>query len=117
MTTQRGAEDRRKHPRINRVGLVVSFKNQVFSTRNWSMGGFLLEDYEGELSTGALVTVSALGRDTRAMQSVNLPARVVRTGAATIAVNYLSLDTIAYAFLQDAMRETGEMRLLLEQSA
>lgn len=109
--------ERRVHPRVTRVELVVRFCGKTYKTTNWSMGGFFLDDYEGDLSTGSLVTVAGLGRSTRKLHGVELPARVIRTGESLIAVNYLSLDAEAYEFLQRIMSETGKMRILLDASA
>lgn len=106
--------DRREHPRITQVELVVRFDGQTYKTANWSMGGFFLDDYTGQLGTGALVTVAGLGRGEDDIQAVNLPARVVRSGERVIAVNYLSLDSVGYDFLQRVMSESGKMRSLLD---
>lgn len=107
------ASNRRRHGRVTRVALAVRFDGQVYVTTNWSMGGFLIDDYDGRLTTGALVTVKGLGRDEAHLSHVNLPARVVRTGEKVIAVSYLGLDATAYGFLQAAMSEMGTMRSLL----
>ncbi len=107
--------ERHDHSRVVRVELTVRIGAEIFKTDTWSMGGFLLDDYVGPLSTGALVTVAGLGRMARNMRSVELPARVVRTGEHEIVVNYLSLDANAYEFLQRAMSDSGEMRLLVDQ--
>jgi len=106
-------EDRRKHPRAGRMGLVVRLEGQTFEVTNWSMGGFLLEDYKGPLTPGALVTVAGIGCRKTDMHEVDLPARVVRTDDGVIAVNYLGLDAKAYDFLTDALNQCGEMRNLV----
>lgn len=106
-------EDRRKHPRSERVQLVVRFDGQTYTAANWSMGGFLLDDYDGALSTGALVTVAGLGTSSEDMHAVELPARVVRTGSRSLAINYLGLDAEAYALLTASLSACGEMRSLV----
>lgn len=106
-------DDRRKHPRAERMGLLVRLEGETFEVANWSMGGFLLEDYHGKLSTGSLVTVVGLGCQSGDMHDVSLPARVVRTGELTIAVNYLGLDANAYEFLTNALTTCGQMRNLV----
>lgn len=106
-------DERRKHPRAGRMGLIVRLEGQTYEVTNWSMGGFLLDDYHGKLSTGALVTVVGIGCRKTEMHEVSLPARVVRSGKNTIAVNYLSLDAKAYDFLTDALNQCGEMRSLV----
>lgn len=109
--------ERRTHARMAVLELAVRLGDKTYTTANWSMGGFLLEDFDGELATGALVTVAGLGRDPNSLHAVNLPARVVRSSERTMAVNYLVLDPEAYAFLQDIMRESGKMRSLLDADA
>lgn len=108
------ASERRKHFRVKRLGLSVRLDGKCYTTQDWSMGGFMLNDYDGGLSTGALVTVAGIGRSTRKLQAVDLPARVVRTNAHTIAVTFLSLDIQAYDFLQQFMCDNGDMRNLLD---
>ena len=113
--TEAQGSERRVHPRIIRVALAVRVGGRTYKTVNWSMGGFMLDDYEGDLSTGALVTVAGIGRSARKLLDVELPARVVRTAENIIAVNYLSLDHEAYDFLQIVMSETGKMRNLMDE--
>ena len=106
--------ERRKHDRVADVVLVVRFAGETYTSANWSMGGFLLNDYQGPLSTGALVTVTGLGKEEERLVAIEVPARVVRTGESTIAVNYLSMDANAHEFLQAVMREAGRVRVLLD---
>ncbi len=106
--------ERRKHARHGRMGLIVRVGGQKYEVSNWSMGGFLLEHYNGSLSTGALVTVEEIGCDKTEMHKVELPARVVRLDDNTMAVNYLSLDTQAYEFLTNALTQCGKVRSLVE---
>ena len=106
--------ERRKHLRVKRLGLAVRLGTKTYTTQDWSMGGFMLEDYDGNLSTGALVTVSGVGRSARKLHTVELPARVVRNGEHDIAVTFLSLDFEAYEFLQRLMCDNGDMRNLLD---
>lgn len=109
--------ERRQHNRVEELELVVRLDGKTYKTVNWSMGGFLLDDFDGSLATGALVTVAGLGRDPKNIHKVDLPARVVRSSERVMAVNYLSLDSEAYAFLQGIMSETGKMRSLLDADA
>ena len=115
MQTNAPPQERRHHSRNNAMELVVRLGSKTYKTANWSMGGFLLDDFDGALSCGALVTVEGLGRDAKALHTVRLPARVVRSSERVMAVNYLSLDSEAYAFLQTLMSESGRMRSLLDE--
>ena len=105
--------ERRRYDREEQVCLIVRIGENIFEPTNWGMGGFLLTDYSGNLSTGSLVTVSGLGCRETGLQDVSLPSRVVRNGPNEIAVTYLSLDATAYTFLTDALTQCGTMRSLI----
>jgi len=106
--------ERRKVQRAKRAAMVACLKGKTYATENWSMGGFLLDNYDGSLSTGALVNVEGLGHSKKKLLSVNLPARVERLGETCIVVSYLGLDAKAYEFLQQSMSDSGDMRILVE---
>ncbi|MBL4693543.1 MAG: hypothetical protein JKY92_09475 [Magnetovibrio sp.] len=112
-----GIGERRKQLRAKRLAMVACLNGESYSTNNWSMGGFLLKNYEGNLSTGSLVTIEGLGRCMKSIQVVKLPGRVERLGQNCIAVSYLSLDAEAYGFLQDAMSDSGDIRNLVDISS
>ncbi|PCI38267.1 MAG: hypothetical protein COB46_11780 [Rhodospirillaceae bacterium] len=109
--------ERRKFKRAKRLNLVAQLAGKTYKADDWSMGGFLLESYDGSLTTGSLITVEGLGRSPKSVLSVNLPSRVERLGERCIAIKYLSLDSGAYEFLQQAMSDSGDMRILLNPSA
>jgi len=109
--------ERRKHERPKRLVMSIRIDGKTYKTNDWSMGGFLLDNYEGALTTGALVTVAGLGRTSQNLHKVDLPARVVRTDESTIAVSYLSLDAEAYNFLQQSMSDCGDIRNLIEANS
>ena len=95
-------DDRRESIRIDDPSLVVKVDGKTYNTINWSMGGFLIEGYEGALSTGALLTVAALGTNVKDLTDVCIRARVVRSDPEKgyIAVNFLGLDSSAFSLLR-----------------
>ncbi|MDH5488963.1 MAG: hypothetical protein OEX17_03440 [Rhodospirillaceae bacterium] len=102
-TDQTGAGDERRNDvRIDDPSLVVKVDGKTYNTVNWSMGGFLIEGYEGALSTGALLTVAALGTNAKDLTDVCIRARVVRSDPEKgyIAVNFLGLDSSAFSLLR-----------------
>lgn len=95
-------DDRRESVRIDDPALVVRVDGKTYKTVNWSMGGLLIEGYDGSLTTGALVTVAALGANTKDLTDVCIRARVVRSDHENkyIAVNFLGLDSSAFSLLR-----------------
>ena len=82
---------------------------------NWSFGGFLIKEYEGNLSPGSLFDITEIGTVGREMNAVDIHARVTRTnpGEKELAVTFLDLDGRAYKLLHDFMTE--RTRILKEK--
>ena len=95
-------ENRREHLRADDPVLVVRVDGKTYKTVNWSMGGLLIEGYKGGLTTGALVTVAAIGETTKNLTDVCIRARVIRSDQEVgyIAVNFLGLDQSAFGLLR-----------------
>ena len=108
-------QERRRHERVARPAITVSFDGETYRTESWSLGGFLIEGYDGRLSPGALLTVDALGTLDGALEPVVVRSRVVRADpeSGRLVVSFLDVDDRAYHVLQDFMSE--RMRLLRDQ--
>ncbi len=94
--------DRRDYMRDDLPLLSVNLGGTVYKTANWSMGGLLIDGYEGPLTAGALVTVGSIGTDELPVRKVNVRARVIRGDSQSghLAVTFLGLDTPAYDLLK-----------------
>ncbi|MCB2101556.1 MAG: PilZ domain-containing protein [Rhodobacterales bacterium] len=99
-------EDRRRHSRADSPTIVFEFGDQSYRTRNWSMGGFLIEDYEGALVPGALVTITGVGPGEGRMKTVKIRARVLRRDESRshLAVGFLGVDQSAYSLMKDLQK-------------
>ena len=100
--TSENIDNRREYPRKDYPALVVRVDGKTYKTVNWSMGGLLIEGYKGDLTTGALVTVAAIGETTKNLTDVCIRARVIRSDQKIgyIAVNFLGLDQSAFGLLR-----------------
>jgi hypothetical protein len=109
-------QERRLRERISDADLAVTFKGDTHRAANWSLGGFVIEDYRGSLSPGALFCIDAVGKPGGEMTKVTVRARVVRADRAkrSLAVSFLDLDGRAYGVLHEVMSD--RMRLVKEQS-
>lgn len=107
-------EERRLRERISDASLAVAFRGAIHTAANWSLGGFILEEYRGPLTPGALLSIDAVGKAGGEMTKVAVRARVVRVDNANrgLAVSFLDLDGRAYTVLHEVMAE--RMRLLKE---
>lgn len=94
--------DRRRHRRFTHPSLSLLLDGQVYATHDWSLGGFVVDDYTGPLSAGSLFTIEAIGEDPAALTPVAIRSRVVRAdrGDRRLTANFLVIDTTAYSLLQ-----------------
>ncbi|MEE8394020.1 MAG: PilZ domain-containing protein [Rhodospirillales bacterium] len=110
MNKKFSGSERRRHPREDASSICLKFEDRVFSTVNWSLGGFTTDGYEGELSPGSLFNVEAVGSGGKDMKPILIRARVQRFDPSTghLAVTFLDIDDRAYPILRELMTKHME---------
>ncbi|MHA1597572.1 MAG: hypothetical protein ACTSV1_02525 [Alphaproteobacteria bacterium] len=99
-----GDNNRRQHERISDPAIKLKIAGKNYVSVNWSLGGFLIEGYDGALSTGALLTIEGISAaNAKSMTPVAISARVVRSDSGNLALNILDIDSDAYQVLQEQM--------------
>lgn len=100
-------EERRRHERVSAPAITIEVDGRLYRTRDWSMGGFMIEGYVGNRSPGALVTLRRIATLDGDLAPVRVRARVVRADPERrrLVVGFLTVDDAAYAILGDHMAE------------
>ncbi len=100
------AGERRRYERLEVPQLYVQVGGRVYLTAEWSFGGFLLEDSEGMMPTGALVRIDGLVEQSTYKKAkkptpVDIRARVIRVMPEyhLAALSCLKLDDTAYSIM------------------
>lgn len=108
-------EERRRHERFTVPAVTLAFHGNRHTTENWSIGGFVIDGYQGALSAGALLVVEGICMPDGTMTAIEARARVVRMDRdeGRLVVSFLDLDGRAYAVLRDLMAE--RMRVIQDQ--
>ncbi len=115
MAAQEKTENRRAHERVSDPAIRLKIDSKTYRSVNWSLGGFLVDGYEGVLSTGSLMLITEIGPSRGAMTPVKVRGRVIRAevGASLLAIQVLEIDQSAYAILQKLL--VSKMQLLKSQ--
>lgn len=102
MVVHHKKEDNREHNRVADPAIRLKIGAKIYQSINWSLGGILINGYEGGLSTGALVSITQLGLSRGVMTTVKVSGRVIRADdeAAILAIQMLEIDQPTYAILQ-----------------
>lgn len=94
--------ERRRHQRFTHPPLCLALEGRSYTTTDWSLGGFVIDDYEGALTPGSLFSITAVGSAGGTMTPVDIRSRVVRTNhdKRILTVSFLVIDKPGYAVLR-----------------
>ena len=108
-------EERRRYERVTAPAITVQLDDALYQTHDWSMGGLMIEGYQGRLSPGALFILRRIAALDGTLAAVKVRARVVRADPERqrLMVGFLAVDAEAYAILSDHM--AARMRFLKQQ--
>lgn len=107
--------ERRRYERVTAPAITIQIDDVLYQTRDWSMGGFMIEGYKGRLSPGALFILKRIATLEGDLAPVRVRSRVVRADPdrQRLMVGFLTVDQQAYAILCEHMAE--RLRFLKEQ--
>lgn len=110
-TKVRGAEHRRDK-RMPLPIFTVKVGGQVCDTLNWSLGGLLIENYEGQLLVEMPVVIDIKIKDEHAEFSMKIQAKVVRNDRENrrLAVKYDELSPAIYDFFERCFNKRFQRR-------
>jgi hypothetical protein len=74
-----GLGERRKNKRLYARMITVDFDGEFYATRDWSLGGFLIDGYDGALEPAQTVRVGIILEDGTRTYERAASASVVRT--------------------------------------
>ncbi|MET1025611.1 MAG: PilZ domain-containing protein [Dongiaceae bacterium] len=97
----RGPE-KRKDKRLPLPIFTIRLNRRLCSTVNWSLGGLLVSDFNGELAADETVNVAIKAADDTSDFRMQLQARVIRHDAAKreVALKFEKMDSQIYDFFE-----------------
>lgn len=109
-----GGRQQRKNRRVHNPKLAIGFRGKLFETVNWSLGGCLIEGYDGALVPGDAFDIEYIGPAGRSPWPVLVQARVVRVGGESgmqMAAQFLALSIPAFDILEGVLLRRAEYRV------
>jgi hypothetical protein len=94
--------ERRRHQRFTQPPLSLSLEGRTYVTADWSMGGFVIDDYAGALTPGSLFAIDGIGANGEELTPVGVRARALRISEdrRRLTVTFLFVDQPAFRVLQ-----------------
>lgn len=111
------AANRRRDKRMETWPILIELEGKVYPTVDWSLGGFLIEGYDGRRRRGEEITVGILVKAGGAELSHVVRAEIVRRSveAGRLAANFILLDNDTLDTLEGWM--TGRLRRRMLKTA
>ena len=103
-------DDARRDRRVNMISIEIELEEQFYTTIDWSLGGFLIEGYEGRRRPVDVVTIGITVKVGEETYEHAARAGVVRfvPGKNQLAARFLRLDAATVNTLEGHM--TGRLR-------
>jgi hypothetical protein len=97
----RGPE-KRKDKRLPLPIFSVKIDGQTYATINWSLGGLLVCDYEGDAAEDQLVRIDVKAKDDQAEFKMRISARVIRNriDRRELALKFEEMNPEVYDFFE-----------------
>lgn len=102
--------DGRRNKRVDTIAIEIEMEDRTYTTLDWSLGGFLIDGYQGEYEPGQEITVGiSITVGEKGYHHV-ARAEIIRIEAASnqLAANFLELDNATVDTLDGWM--TGRLR-------
>ncbi|MCF8467679.1 MAG: PilZ domain-containing protein [Sneathiella sp.] len=103
-TTARYRPHNRKDRRYDLPQLQLTLGNMAFTTYDWSLGGFRIDDFKGRPPVGEMMEVSHIAYGVESSAAVKSTVVVTRllVGKNQVAFAFNKLDEKAYELLENA---------------
>jgi hypothetical protein len=106
----RGAE-RRRDRRLPLPIFTVKLDEVSYQTVNWSLGGLLIEGYQGERAAGEAVQVAIKARDNTADFRMRIAVKVIRVvQGESIALQFEAMSPEIYEFFERCFADRFKRR-------
>ena len=102
--------NRRRDKRVDTWPILIELEGKMYATVDWSLGGFLIDGYDGKRRRGEEITVGILVKAGQSELSHVARAEIVRRNFETgqLAANFMLLDNATLDTLEGWM--TGRLR-------
>lgn len=102
-TSSNRASQQRRNNRVVVPVIRLAFGGRYYQSVDWSLGGFLIEPYVGEMRVDREFMVDAIGPGDGDLIKMPIRARVVRNSRGRLAASFVDLSDTAFDVLEALM--------------
>ena len=93
----------RKDNRIEDTVIIILIDDEAFQTIDWSLGGFRIGGYKGNIHVNTEFVVNGIGPDLENIFDVGVDCRAVRVTDGQLSASFVEIDSDAYDILEALM--------------
>ena len=93
----------RKDNRIEDTVIIILIENEAYQTLDWSLGGFRIGGYKGEIHGNTEFVVNGIGSDLENIFDVRVDCHAVRVTDGQLSASFVEIDSDVYDILEALM--------------
>ena len=106
----------RKDNRVEDTVIVIVIEDEAYKTLDWSLGGFRIGGYEGNIRAGAEFLVNGIGPDLESIFDVRVDCQAVRVSDGQLSASFVEIESQVYDILEALLlRRQKPLEKLKEQ--
>ena len=90
-------------------------KDEAYQTLDWSLGGFRIGGYKGNIQSNNEFMVNGLGPDLETIFAVRGDCKAIRIAGGQLSASFIKLDSDAYNVLEALMRRREKVLEMLKK--
>jgi len=93
----------RKDNRIEDTVIIILIENEAYQTLDWSLGGFRIGGYKGDIHGNTEFMVTGIGPDLENIFDVRVDCRAIRVTDDRLSASFIEIDSDIYDILEALM--------------
>ncbi len=93
----------RKDNRTEETVIIISIENKAYQTLDWSLGGFRIGGYEGNIRGNTEFMINGIGPDLETIFAVRVDCKAIRIADGQLSASFIELDFEVYDILEALM--------------
>ena len=90
----------RKDNRVEDTVIIIMIEDEAYKTLDWSLGGFRIGDYKGNIRTDAEFMVNGIGPDLENIFNVRVDCKAVRVSDGRLSASFIEIGSDVYDILE-----------------
>lgn len=93
----------RKDVRIEDTVIIISIEDEAYQTLDWSLGGFRVGGYKGNIRPNSDFMVDGIGPDLETIFAVRVDCKAIRVTDDRLSASFIEIDSNVYDILEALM--------------